>query len=503
MPRPREVRDAFQKLIDDNNSAIRDLEKTIRTTEADAAPSEKLYATMIDRFAAALLEPTVDSDSLNALRGATGKDFEKSFRDQMTASREAEIRLNSLTATHGTQSALEETVRSFNRMVNEANDAHGGLLAEISGFDRKLKAVDAFNAKWEGAGKPLLQADGVDHFTAKTGLGHFFTKLFNAHYREGCAIARAFEGSIPETQKQRVESKAGVAPITQTIAGLKTQKAEYEAPLQEMRRAADAVVREETVITGVKSSIVKTLADAAVFDKAAAALPAKITPHLVEVRAKMEGFRKLGSSARKNIDGLKKASSKLEVHMPKLKKAVSRGATKNINVDLKQLKKGFTVSQTMARHKATEVSKASSSIRDYSVGSSTSSYSVASGPSALDFYMGFMIADMLSSHNDVNISTPDPHVINDSLGIPDSIATDIGINLDGLAPSLSDDAMSGLSGAFNDSSIGNIDVGNIDISVPDFSMPDISIPDISIPDISIDVGGGGMDFSGGGGGGDW
>ena len=151
----------------------------------------------------------------------------------------------------------------------------------------------------------------------------------------------------------------------------------------------------------------------------------------------------------------------------------------------------------MAGHKSKEVDKASAAIRNYTsdAPSQTSSVYVSSGPSPLDFYMGFMIADMLSNHHDVNIPTPDPHIINDSLGIPDGIATDIGIDLGNLAPSLSDDALSGLSQSFNDISVGNIDIGTVDVSVPDFTMPDISIPDISVPDISISVDvGGSFDF---------
>ena len=281
------------------------------------------------------------------------------------------------------------------------------------------------------------------------------------------------------------------------LKAMREKKAGVDAPLKEIRLTAEMIKPESAVVANVSAKVMSAMADTAFFNKAAAALPSKISPHLVEVRAKVEGFRKLETSAQKNITSLKAASAKLETPLRKIRKAVSAGASKNLSIDLPKIKQGFKTGQIMAGHKSTEVNKASAAIRNYtsdSASQTTSAY-ISTGPSPLDFYMGFMIADMLSNHHDVNIPTPDPHVINDSLGIPDNIATDIGIDLGNLVPSLSDDALSGLSQSFNDISVGTIDVGSIDVSVPDFTMPDISIPDISIPDISVSIDvGGNFDF---------
>jgi hypothetical protein len=130
--------------------------------------------------------------------------------------------------------------------------------------------------------------------------------------------------------------------------------------------------------------------------------------------------------------------------------------------------------------------------------------------------MGFMIADMLHhSHHDhghavaaaadagesvsaaaaSSAAAIDPSVINDTLGIPENIATDMNLDLDNLAPALSDADLSSLGDSFNGAA--GLDLGNVDVG--SFEVPEISVPDINIDIGNIDVGGGGgFDFGGGG-----
>lgn len=109
------VRDTFKSLINDNNKAVGKLRESIRDIQGKRDATEKTYDTMIDRFAGALFWPSLDDENLGKLSASLGNsiDFVQTFKEAMTASREAEIRLNALTATHGEESKLEEKVRSI------------------------------------------------------------------------------------------------------------------------------------------------------------------------------------------------------------------------------------------------------------------------------------------------------------------------------------------------------------------------------------------------------
>lgn len=482
----REVKETFEKILDDNNAVIRDLEGAIRQTQTDKTSLETSYATSINSFAKSLFTPRLNEGLLDKLSWITdGKtNFVQEYRAQAEESRLSEIKLNAMTATHGDFDVLDDRLEGLRKEVKAAM-AHERDLSETANISAmRLRGVDRFNAE-APAGAAKLEEATISYFNSKTGINHVINWMFNGHYRRGRALIKSFaeEGmTVPEVQKQLVEERAAVAVAAEATKAVVARKDEVEKPHSEMQALAEKVKSNDEIAEGLTHKLTDLLDNRDFFCRAVASLGQDFPQEPIEMRAKIEGIGKLVQSTRNTITSLKQSGAKLEKNLPKLRKAASRGVRKNINVDLPKIKKGFKAQQAMAKHKAAEVRKASKSMKDYS-GSSTSSGPIYVAPDPLDFYMGFMLADMLSHHHhhvdtaaSAVSSMPDPAVLNEAIGIPDNVAADVGLDLDNLSPSLSDAELGDLSGAFNDA--GSIDVGDIgnvdlDVDVPDFEMPDL------------------------------
>ncbi len=505
------VRDTFKTLINDNNKAVGKLRDSIRDIQAKRDVTEKTYDTMIDRFAGSLFWPSLDDENLGKLSASLGNsiDFVQTFKDATTASREAEIRLNALTATHGEESKLEEKVRGIQQQVNKAGEKEEKLESSIRYATRALSPVDEFNAGTK-EGAPKLNEAEIGYFSSKSGFAHAWSWLVNSHYREGRSIIKEMTkggDDIVTLQKNLAADTPALANAKVMTQALVAERKEVEKPLAEIRETASGVFTEQQIAEGMKLQVAGLLADRDFFNKLASEMGPSFPAAAVELRAKLEGFDKLEDGANKSIKGLESASANLDKHMYKLDKAARKKPSHDVKIDLDPIKKGYNAQVILATHKADEIKKASKSIDTYSGPSAP----VYVGYSPLDFYMGFMIADMLNHHDHSHAAAAaavdaghsvsdaataiDPSVINDTLGIPDNIATDMNLDLDNLAPALSDADLSSLGDSFNDAA-GNLDVGSLDVGsfdVPD--MPDFSIPDIDVG--SIDVGGfdvGGFDF---------
>lgn len=496
VPKPREVRDTFETLINDNNAAIAELENSIREIKGNRAPVESLYGRMIDRFAESLLWPSLDEAALGKIRDASGgkADFAAAYRQQMADSRQAEIRLNGLTATHGEMNGLEDRMRDLQRRVNEAESAQERIGRAVAKKAGVLRPVGRFN---DDAPKdaPKLEEGSIGYFSSKSGFAHVWSWMFNSHYRHGRAIIRDIEQngvSIVALQKELKEEKAGHAAAEQATQALVGQKLAVEKPFREMKAVAAQVFTEEQIVGGLKKEMLSMLEDRAFFNKVAAAMGESFPSHAIELRAKLEGLDKLERGARKGIAQLQDTSRRLKEPMGKLNKAISRKPGMNVKVDLDKTRKGVKAQQVLAKHKASEIKKAGKSIGDYR---HSGSYGPApAGPDILDIYLGFMIFDMLAHDHHAGaaaaVAAVDPAVVNETLGISDSVAADAGIDVGNLSPALSGDELSGLGDAFNGAAL---DVGSLDVGT--FEVPDV--PDISVPD--IDAGGfdlGGIDIGG-------
>ncbi|HYD17523.1 MAG TPA: hypothetical protein VEF76_03495, partial [Patescibacteria group bacterium] len=508
MAQLRQVRDTFEKLINDNNSSVRKLEESIRDIQGKRGVTEKTYDTAIERFASALFWPSLDEENLGKLKTALNDsfDFVQNFKDSMTASREAEIRLNGLTATHGEIDAVADKVRSIQKQINKAEEAEQKLGDSISDATRSLRPVEAFNSTAkEGAAK--LEAGSIDYFSSKTGIAHAWSWLVNGHYRRGRAVIKELKEQgqdIVSLQKQLKVDKEALPAAQKLTADLAVERKKFEVPLKEMSAVAEGVYTEQAIAEGLKLQVVGLLEDRDFFNKVATELKDVFPASAVELRAKLEGFDKLEAGARASIKGLKSATEKLDKHMYKIRQGASRKPYHDVKVDLEKTEKAFKAQQVLANHKAQEITKASKRIDTYSAPPTV----VYTNNSPLDFYMGFMIADMLGhshhSHDHAasaaaaagdssspvatdagvpagqDLFTPgadplpvdsipavdsvDPSVLNDTLGIPDDIAAGANLDLDNLSPSLSDSDLSslGLGDTFNDAA-GNIDVGTIDV----------------------------------------
>jgi hypothetical protein len=242
VPRPREVKDCFESLIGENQAVIRQLENTIAETKLDKAPLEKIYAKMMESFAASLLSPPSE-EALAKLSAASGGkiDFMQSYREQMNDSRQAEIRLNGLTATHGELPVLEARFDEAQRELSAAQKTQREKDFAADTLATTLEPVTEFNALAGPAGKPLLQENSMAYFT-RSGVNHVFSWLFNSHYRRGHGIIKDMEAPVPELQKQLAAAQASAAAATGVVRTAAGKKSEVEAPLKEMRGTAERIV---------------------------------------------------------------------------------------------------------------------------------------------------------------------------------------------------------------------------------------------------------------------
>lgn len=495
VPRPREVRDTFQTLINDNNAAIGELRSSITEINQNREPVKELYGRMIERFAASLLWPSLDEEALGKFKDASGgkADFVSAYNAQMTESLEAQIRVTSLTATHGEADVLGARMRYLQQEANKSDDEAVRLGGDVSRKSGILAPVEQFNAA-APEGAPKLAEGSIEYFNSKSGVAHVWSWLFNGHYRRGRSIMKDVEKAgtpVVALQKELVADQAAQAAAQKATKELIKQKLEAEKPYREIENVAAKVVTEEQVVEKLKAEMLGMLEDRAFFNKAAAAMGESFPAHAIELRAKLEGFDKLEAGARKSIKELEDTNRKLQEPMSKLNKAISKKPGMNINVDLDKANKGVKAQQTLAKHKAGEIKKANKSINDYKHSGSYNGAYVAGD--MLDMYLNFMIIDMLvhghgHHHHAAEAlgSGVDPAVVNETLGISGEVAADVGIpDVDALTPALSGDELAGLGDAFNGAAVdvGDIDVGAIE--VPDFELPDFEIPDISLPDIDL------------------
>lgn len=460
----REVKAGFEEVLNDNNAALGELDAAVKSIALDKAGIEDTYQRGLDKFVTSIIHP-MNSDALKRLsywmpsrseEGFSSRDLEREHQDRIRASQEAEIRLNGLTATHGSVQHMEKQYTVLSATAGELEAAENKTARAISTIADNLAPVTAFNKRY-GATKAKLDAEGIDYFSSKKGFGHVWAYLFDGHYRQGRAIIKAFS-----------PNKDGIVTAQASLAAFKTELFEQNAAkesVQEKAKAASQVLSEMQGIEAqvhseqklrdvLKADIVDAMKEADRFGKVAKSLEDIFPQLLLEQRAKIENMAKLQEGAEKTRSAVKDANKKLDVHMPKLKKAVSRAGSKKISIDLDGIKAGYKPLQQGVRQQAKQLKQRSAAVGKYRYqpAPAASTASPVGGINALDVVMVAMILDMNNS-------------------IPDMPDVDVG-------------------GSFNDA-VSGIDAGSFD--VPDISKLDISVPDISVPDISIDTGG----FSGG------
>lgn len=462
----REVKAGFEEVLNDNNAALGELDAAVKSIALDKAGIEETYQRGLDKFVTSIIHP-MNSDALKKLsywmpsrseEGFASRYLEREHQGRIRASQEAEIRLNGLTATHGSVQQMEKKYTVLSATAGGLKEDERKLAKTVSTIAENLAPVDAFN-KRVATGKAKLDEEGIGYFSSKKGFSHVWAYLFDGHYRQGRAVIKAFspnKDGIVAAQKSLTSFKAELFEKNEAKETAQEKAKAAEQVLTEMQTVEAQVHSEQKLRDVLKADIVDAMKDADRFGKVAKSLEGIFPQLLLEQRAKIENMAKLQEGAEKTRSAVRDANKKLDVHMPKLKKAVSRAGSKKISIDLDGIKAGYKPLQKGVRQQAKQMKQRSAAVGKYRYQpapvASSAAASPAGGINALDVVMVAMILDM-------NNSIPD---------IPD---VDVG-------------------GSFNDA-VSGIDAGSFD--VPDISSLDISVPDISVPDISIDTGG----FSGG------
>lgn len=455
----REVKAGFEEVLNDNNKALEELESAVRTIGLDKAGIEESYQRGLDRFVSSVIHP-MNSDALKKMSGWMPsrkdevfviRDLEREHLGRISASQQAEIRLNGLTVTHGSLEQMEKKYTVLSATAGELDAAEKKTARAITTIIGNLAPVSDFNKRY-GAHKAKLDAEGIDYFSSKKGIGHVWSYLFDAHYRQGRAIIKDFSSNkdgIVAAQKSLASFKEELVEKGAARKSVQEKAQAAEAVLTEMQSIDAQALSEEKLRDVLKQDILQALKNAETFGKVAKSLEGVFPQLLIEQRAKIENMAKLQEGAEKTRSAVKDANKKLDVHMPKLKKAVSRAPSKKISIDLNGIKAGYKPLQKGVRQQASQIKQRGTAVRTYRYQPSqaASTAAPAGGINALDVVMVAMIMDMNSS-------------------VPDIPSVDIG-------------------GSFNDA-VSGIDAGSFDV-------PDLSKLDISVPDISIDTGG----FSGG------
>lgn len=463
----RDVKKGFEEILNDNEQALAELQGAVKSVSTDKAGLEETYQRGLDRYIGGLVHP-MNSDALKKISywmprssedGFEARDLEAEYRSRVTASQQAEIKLNGLTATNGSISQMAGKVEALSTQASDLAGTLSSTNEKIQSYETKLAPINTYNARAAKQGKAQLNAEGIDYFSSKKGFSHVFSYLFDSHYRQGRGLIKNFTGkeTIPAAQQSLVDQKASLAATQDERADVVEKRDAAKAVLSEMRDTDAKVFSEQKLRADLTKEIVTAMEDAGRFGKIAKSLEGSFPQLLLEQRAKIEQFAKLQQSAQKTIGAVNDANKKLSVHMPKLKKAVSRQPSKKISIDLDGIRQSFKPLQKGVKAQASQVKQRSTSVSKYRYkpvpASSTGSAVPAGGIDALDIVMIAMVLDMA----------------NDIPNVPD---VDVGGSFN--------DAVSGIDAA-------SVDVGNIDVSVPDISVPDISVPDISVPDISIDT----------------
>lgn len=458
----RDVKNTFEKILDDNTHTLRDLDETLRQTREHIETVQDLYTRSLDKFITAQLRP-INSAMLKTLSGLAGlRDFEREYNDNLSAARAAEIRLNGLVTTHGEPKTLKDKLQALSDESNIVGGESIRLSENIGRLKKTLGPVDAFNAKAEEGGKPQLAAESIDYFSSKKGFAHVWGWLFDSHYRQGRALIRDFAekgATIPDTQAKRAEAITAQAGKKARLDEMVAEAARIEPVLKTMRETGEQAVSEQTVREQLKKEIFKTFDDTKFFNRAAKALGDAFPVFVTEQRAKLENLRKVEAATLASKEAVKQAGGKLDVHMSKLRKAASRAGSKQMTIDLDGIKTGFAGMQTGVKAQSAQLRQTGAAVRDYKF--SPSSTPAASPSDPLFFMAVIMMSD-----------------INHGVAVPDvSVAGNIG-------DSFNSAALDGLN---------KIDMADIHVAVPEIS---VSVPDISVPDVSSGSYGGG--YSGGG-----
>ena len=474
----RDVKNTFEEILGENARVMKELDTTISYTNSDIETVNDLYSRALDKFVTAQIRP-MNSEMLKTFSVQTGflRDFEEEYKTNVANSRAAEIRLNGLTTTHGEENAIRGKLKKLNDENEKLDGESAALQGNIKTLSKLLQPVDAFNAQTEDryAGKPKLDAEGIDYFSSKKGIAHVWAWLTDWHYHQGRKLIKSFAeqgAEIPVTQADLAGSKGALEEKKTKIAEVTTAAAGVDAVLKDVRSTSLQVVSEHTLRENLKKAIVATFDDEKFFNKVAKKLGGKFPVFIVEQRAKLDNLRKLQGAAQKSKQTVQQAGGKLDKHMSKLRKAASRSGSTQITIDLKGIKTSFAGMQQGVRTQATQVRQTSASVRDYNFSSSNNNAASSAPAGGVDPLMMMAVIMMTDIHH---VSTPDVSSVGDSFN---------GASIDA----------AGIDSAVN--------IGNLDVSVPDISVsvPDISVPDISVPDISISDFGGGGGYDGGGGG---
>ncbi|MDP2205672.1 MAG: hypothetical protein Q8K65_05140 [Alphaproteobacteria bacterium] len=459
----RDVKNTFEQILGDNAEALREIDKTISQTTSDIAGVDALYARALDKFITAQIRP-MNSDVLKKLSDIAGtRDFEQEFNDGVTAARTAEIRLNGLVTTHGSESKLKYKLQALSDESNKLGSESLKLAGVMGRLQSALRPVGSFNTYAERIGKPKLEAGTIDYFSSKKGFSHVWAFIFDTHYRHGRALIRDFAAqgtTIPDTQKSLGENAANQAEKKARLGEMAAEAGRIEPVLKDIRDTTAKAVSTETLRERLKKDIVTAFDDVTFFNRAAKTLGSTFPVFVTEQRAKLENLRKILDGAQKSKQAVQQADGKLSKHMPKLRTAASRSGSTQMTIDLNGIKTSFGGMQKGVKAQAVQLRQTSAAVRDYKFGASSSPAAASAAPAGGMDPVFFMAVIMMSD-------------INHSVTVPDvSVPGNIG-------------------DSFNGAALDAVSVPNIDIAVPDIA---VSVPDISVPDVSISSGG----FDGGG-----
>jgi hypothetical protein len=508
MARPIVIKECFETEVRENEKTLAELNLMLADTSKIRRGAEKIYQTSVGYFAMSLLSP-LDMDGLGTLSTATGRDFVKIYNDLKQTTREAERDYTALEVTAGSESAISKKLVTLFTDIDMTGTNITLAGYAIRSMERSLARIDEFNNQYSDSKKPLLDAGGIGYFGSKTGLSHFFKKLFDRHYRIGSRLVKEFgqaenkndpKTAIVQMQAALKAERKKVPELMNLQQEMKAEERVLKSNHQKLVQLAGKMVSDDVVAERVANEIIVALDNPDTFNAAVRALPNAFDDYIVESRAKADALTKFEAETQDKIDALKTASKGLEKHLPKLRKAGS--SNKDIQIDLIAIRKAMNAQRAMARHSASETKRAGEKIRDFAHRSVEATAYVAAN--ALDIYTQFLIIDMISD----SFAGPDAHAVNAVLGIPADIATGAGIDLGKLMPDFRHD-MSGLTESikdtFNGVSFDTDAFGTLD----KFEMPDIDTSSIfdslsdglsrmgdSLSDFGSSIGDslGGMDF---------
>lgn len=500
-----EIKTKFESLMKENKAARGKVEDLLGDVKSEKVICDLQAKDLLNALATRLTY-TKQIDALKTLSVAIGIDFDAARLKELAESQERKTELFNMRNIYGTEPIytnktikLRQDIQDLTESVATTSSALGKLLPE-----QHANAIRIFNEKADNSKGPHLNEKEFGYFKSRGWFGHIVGMIFDSYYRAGAYILRQYEKKVMPfdqmvTEKKKLEEQD--AAQKENLAMLEEQLAVIKAPYDKMDALEKSIVSESQAKTNMADRIWHALLSDDALNTAAKAIPALIPAALICRRAGSRMYAGMISQLEPCVADMKKIHKELDSPIDKLEGAIRYDYDDDIDVNLNKIEGVCDASRDKALYMAKELGQAFVTAR--SIQEPTAGAAAGYQESPVNFMTYYLIQQMLAGPQ-----KSDAYAINETIGIPDSLAKNLGIILGSLKPAMAN---------IDDMKIGKLSIPDAPFDgiddpppapTPSYSSSSNSSFTISSGGFSRGGGGGfggfgGGSFGGGGAGGSW